>query len=627
MAVETKPKVWISVHRANDAMAHVPEAIVGKLDEVNRPRVKVRPPIVAYKTGLGMITGNFNKSEYDLAEIAKARDTEAYVRLAFDQLKSRILREPWTLKGRNNDTVAYIITRIREMELASNVSFNMLIRQVVMNLVSTCNAFIVKVRDGEHSSGAKVRRYGRDLAPVAAIFSADPSSMEAKRAENGVVERWRQQIPGKEVREFPAENVVHIAYDRNDGFLFGTPWIVPVLDDIRALRRIEELVEMLIGRHLFPLYHYAVGTENNPAQEYDDGSSEVDIVRAAIEGMPSEGCIVTPERHTIQAISPNPLEARPYLDYFEERVHTGLRISNVDSGRGDTSNRATAGFLRAAKDDLAKDMQDVLCDFFTFFIFDELLEEGLFPLTEDNRVYLYWPPIDPEEQRLREAHASLMFQNNAITETEARLRFSMQPITEEQRQETFFELYTKPLAELNAELKMEQQAQAAQLKAVNRPTNQSGTKTARTKPKNDNSEENQEDTLDQENEMKDNNFVPVWDSHEFAMGHIIDSIIVNHGFDALDVEQGEDGLDEQTIREYQDSFLNMEKTLTAAERNRLKGSTFCGPEKSFPIPDCKHYTAGLRLLSRYKGPGDKERIKSCIMSKGRKMKCTGATEK
>lgn len=612
-----KRKVWVST--AADAMASMPESIVGKIREVNRPRAKTSSPLLVYGRGLTFSRSgsgdHFQRSEYDLSEIARARDTESYVRLSFDQLKTRIFREPWHLKSRNDKTVAYILTRLREAEMASNISFNSVLRQIGINLVQYSNAFLVKVRDSEYSSGKFVRRYGRDLAPVAAFFSADPTSMEAKRDELGNILQWRQNIPGFDERRFRKENVIHIAYDRSDGFLFGTPWIIPVLDDIRALRRLEELVELLVGKHIFPLYHYKVGTENAPAQEYDDGSSEVDIVRGAVESMPTDGCIVTSERHTIQAISADPIEAKAYLEYFESRVHTGLRISNVDSGRGDTSNRATAGYLSAAKDDLAKDMQEVISDYLTFYLFDELLEEGGFPLNEDNRVYLCWPPIDPEEQRKREAHSALLFQNNLLSETEARFSLNRQPITETQREEMFYSLYTVPQIELKAEIAEEQSA----LKNVNKPTNQHGSKPTASRPKNDSLED-----MDLVSEDYMYTSLDLTSTFEFAMGHVISSILDYEGENALDFSIGDDGLDRQTIMEYRDKFIEADAKLTAAQRRRLKSSTFCGPGRSFPVNDCAHFTAALRLLGRYKGSGNKDRIRSCIMSRGKKLGCGGS---
>jgi len=66
------------------------------------------------------------------------------------------------------------------------------------------------------------------------------------------------------------------------------------------------------------------------------------------------------------------------------------------------------------------------------------------------------------------------------------------------------------------------------------------------------------------------------------------------------------------------------KKLTTKQRKKLKSNVFCGPNRSFPVNDCAHYTAALRLLGRYKGPGDKSKIRSCIERRGKKLGCSGA---
>ena len=65
--------------------------------------------------------------------------------------------------------------------------------------------------------------------------------------------------------------------------------------------------------------------------------------------------------------------------------------------------------------------------------------------------------------------------------------------------------------------------------------------------------------------------------------------------------------------------------LTTKQRKKLKTSTFCGPGRSFPVNDCAHYTAALRLLNRSKfSSSTKAKIRSCVNAKGKKMGCGGA---
>jgi len=67
--------------------------------------------------------------------------------------------------------------------------------------------------------------------------------------------------------------------------------------------------------------------------------------------------------------------------------------------------------------------------------------------------------------------------------------------------------------------------------------------------------------------------------------------------------------------------MSEDAKLSTGARKKLPGSAFCGPNRSFPVHDCAHYTAALRLLSRYKGPGSKSKIRSCIMRKGKSLGC------
>jgi hypothetical protein len=64
--------------------------------------------------------------------------------------------------------------------------------------------------------------------------------------------------------------------------------------------------------------------------------------------------------------------------------------------------------------------------------------------------------------------------------------------------------------------------------------------------------------------------------------------------------------------------------LSAERRSKLKGSTFCGPNRSFPVPDCAHVTAARRLIGRAKGsPQSKSRILSCVSRKAKALGCGG----
>jgi len=71
----------------------------------------------------------------------------------------------------------------------------------------------------------------------------------------------------------------------------------------------------------------------------------------------------------------------------------------------------------------------------------------------------------------------------------------------------------------------------------------------------------------------------------------------------------------------QEEYEAADAKLSTAQRKKLSESTFCGPDRSFPVPDCAHVTAARRLIGRYKGPGSKAKILSCVNRKAKALGC------
>jgi hypothetical protein len=134
--------------------------------------------------------------------------------------------------------------RLKEMAEVSGITFDSLIRSIIQNLVAYSNSFVVKARDYKTSSGRSIGRVdGYPLPPISAYFPLDPTSIQIKRNYHGKVLKYLQKVPGNPLApEFKPQDIVHVYYDRKEGFAFGTPYIIPVLDDIRTLRRLEENV-------------------------------------------------------------------------------------------------------------------------------------------------------------------------------------------------------------------------------------------------------------------------------------------------------------------------------------------------------------------------------------------------
>lgn len=71
-----------------------------------------------------------------------------------------------------------------------------------------------------------------------------------------------------------------------------------------------------------------------------------------------------------------------------------------------------------------------------------------------------------------------------------------------------------------------------------------------------------------------------------------------------------------------DDAIAADAKLSTAQRKKLSGSTFCGPNRSFPVPDCAHVTAARRLIGRAKVSSDtKSKILACVSRKAKSLGC------
>lgn len=414
----------------------------------------VPSPVKAYTQNIGRRRApglHWEAPEWDLAECGRIIDTESYVRRAFAVKESLFTKEGWEFIGSNPKRVAYIKKRLRQIEHAGGVPFRILMLWTISSLIRTSNAFWVKKRDIK-ASGGKVRtnENGKSLKPIAAYFPLPSETVRFKRDEYGKIQKYKQEIRGKVYEEFNPEDVIHFYFNKREGFSVGTPEIVPVKDDIRALRRIEENIELLVYQHLFPLYHYKVGTPELPAKVFPDGTTEVDYVRTEIMNMPSDGCWVTPERHEIEVkgAGGEALNVSDIVEHFKQRIFTGLGVSSVDMGEGGTANRSTAQTMSRNLIDRTKADQSILESFINKFVIEELLMESTFPqenvFDEDNFVFLKFKEIDNEARQALENHANQMYMQNAITHPEMRTIIGKEPFTEEDWEFSYWKQIDEP---------------------------------------------------------------------------------------------------------------------------------------------------------------------------------------
>ena len=388
------------------------------------------------KIGYAFIDGSsdeFQTPLFDLQEIEDAYNTDSYVRQAMDKYSELMFKSDWEIVANDEQVHEYINYRIMAMSDAMGIPFDQFLRNCADDLVKFSNVFIVKARQDPSDFPSHINPQGlADQNPVAAYFRLPPQSMEILVDDHGTIQRYRQLSDGGDEVEFRPEDIIHIDYKKPAGRFFGIPMSLPALDDVRLLREVEDNIARMIHKHLYPLFLYKVGTDK-PGYEATD--PEIEQARDEIRDMPNEGGLVLPERHDVDMLKQEPLDALGYLEYYEKRTFTGLGVTQTLMGRGATSNKSTAENQSSELRDKVRSYQRVKEEAINYYIIRELLLEGGYDpiLNSDHKAKFVFNEIDTDLKIKQENHSIYKFEHNAITHEEMREELNKDPVSDEER--------------------------------------------------------------------------------------------------------------------------------------------------------------------------------------------------
>lgn len=380
----------------------------------------------------------FEPSPYDFDRIMQAADTDSYVKQALTKYKELFWKEGWQIVGENLEAVSYLYQRIDYMEMAMKRPFLDFLMEVSDQLFKFANVFVVKAR------GDISEYFPTNLTPInssqtiVGYYLIPTEQVRILRDKFNRPKTYQQSTdpltysPTDRDPIWSADRVIHFHVDKKTGRAFGTPFLSSVLDDIVALRQMEEDIQNLVHRELFPLYKYKVGTPEQPAEP-----SEIIDAAVQLENMRSEGGLVMPHRHDIDVVNSRNagLNAGGYLDHFKERVAVGLGLSPHHLGMTmNGGNRSMTDRLDTALYDKIKQYQKLFAEMIRVHIFNELLLEGGFdpiatPMDSSisDRCYFKFNEIDVDTQVKKETHIIQKYTNSVITLTEARVALGIDP--------------------------------------------------------------------------------------------------------------------------------------------------------------------------------------------------------
>ncbi len=442
-------------------------------------------------------SGNNNQhpvQDYDLSIIDRFADNESIIFQTFSKIEEKATNNGWQILSKDQEALDYIRRRFLEFAHVTKKPISLFIRETLQDLIKYSNCFLYKFRDPDNSTGKTVVIAGKDYEPICAYIRLDPTSVIPERDKDGNIKRYlvgptnQGQYVLDQFKKVPPEDIVHIYAFKSERNNLGTPYVHPVIDDVRVLRHMEENLELLIHKHLFPLYQYIIGTEDHEAEP-----EELEKITIDIENLPTEGGWVTPSRHKIVALGAEgrAMVIDKYLNYFRERVVMGLGIGLVSFGLGSGGSRASAEVIDRNLVEKAKLYQRLHAAWFNDIIIPELLYEAGWDIFDSTaqvpEVKLEFNEIDSDTKVKLETHATNLFNSQGIDFDEYRARLGEDIKEESDFNKLQWNLFGgRALAELEKETGValerakgstdKASGAASASRAANGPSNQHGTK-------------------------------------------------------------------------------------------------------------------------------------------------------
>lgn len=423
---------------------------------------------------------NFNgilRPEYDMLEAFVIYDTEAYVKQAINRKLALMFRNGYEISTDLQDmkqgelNVEYIYKRLNTLEYVTNEPTNAFFKKLLYNLLLCSNCFLRKIRDEELSPGVKNngeaegRPDNKNKKPVA-FYQLIPAHSILPYFEKGIIRKWRRFYDtGAPYEDFELDEILHLKWDVKPGHVYGTPRTVGVRDDIFALRRFEENIELLFVNHLFPFFHVKIGNEKAPCWYGPNGESEIDTVRYQIETMPKEGVFVSDARVEVDVVGAEgrSLETKDFLAHLKARVFTGLGVSGIDMGEGADATRATADNISQNLKDFVKADMEAFGDIMRMNFFKEWFMEANYSISVQKAVAttkLVFHEVDLDNKIKEENHYLNLYNAHLLTEPEVRKKLKKPPMTKADKKLTHYNEHVLDLVLKTAEAKANAEVKA-----------------------------------------------------------------------------------------------------------------------------------------------------------------------
>ena len=370
----------------------------------------------SFTTGFNNLGGKLgfrNNIDEIIYIISNAKKTDGYIARSSKNFLQKSLKTGFYFEGFDDVFAIKIQGKLINLILRSGYSVRGFFRECLKNYIDFSNVYIYKTY--------KTTKGNQEVLDQILIM---PSvGWTANKMIGTKVIEWLYDN-GSTVTKYSHEEIIHLTFNKESHEIFGTPFMLPTLEDVQLLRELESRAVEDYFDSTIKKTVVKVGSKDMPATEKQLKDTEIKMSQAQ-----TSNDIVISGICEVDILQPSYVNPDVVLKASKERVMSGLQSSSTQMGITGSAGRQDADTQNSNTSVTVEDFQENLEDAINPTLIRELIiEETGLELTEQTIVEFKFLQTFDEQER-KEKHYTHLFVQGVIDLDETRNSIGRNPKT------------------------------------------------------------------------------------------------------------------------------------------------------------------------------------------------------
>ena len=386
-----------------------------------------------------------NIADYYLYRMEKYWESEGLFFRIANKIVELILEEGFTYEGSPNDLNSYTkMMNLLYRTMNPKYTDYTFKKRIIHDTVVYGNCFIQFIKDGNVIVDIKihdplsikvVQDKDTDVITGYIVFNGKRRrgdlDKQLRKPRNNIIGKYLNYMPGiryiptdKPEDFIPYDEMCHIRYYNTAQTALSMPPLYSVVDDLIALRSIEDDISLLSFQYGHPFLHATIEREKLTGEQI---KLESDYLAERLTKIEGNGFLVTSDRVKVELKGPNGNlpDLAKFHSLFRSRVSQGSGIPDIFIGEGGGLQRQSSEVVKGSVYSFINDFGKTIAEQLQEKLVDEIVNRNLKRIYNKANLFpsglsIKFYDADSIEVRANEQHYGLLFQTNAITHGELR---------------------------------------------------------------------------------------------------------------------------------------------------------------------------------------------------------------